>query len=165
MNTIDFIRASLEGSKGWAMGLLEGIKDAPLTAPTPRGGNHPHWVLAHLIYSEASMVEAGLTGKPNPLEAWDSKFGMGSTPDPEARGYPPFEELLQQFEKVRARTLEVLATMTPADLDKPSKAPEEMRSFLPTNGKVFEILIAHPIFHAGQVADARRALGRSPVMG
>ena len=41
MNTIDFIKMSLENSKGWAMGLIGDMKDAPLTQPTPNGGNHP----------------------------------------------------------------------------------------------------------------------------
>ena len=50
MKAVDFAKLCLEMSSGWVMGLIEDMKDAPLTAPTPNGGNHPLWCLGHLIW-------------------------------------------------------------------------------------------------------------------
>lgn len=55
MNTIDFIKMSLESSKGWAMGLIGDMQDSPLTQPTSNGGNHPLWVIGHLARGKRSI--------------------------------------------------------------------------------------------------------------
>ena len=39
MQNKDFIKLSLEISKGWTMSLIEDMKDSPLTQPTSAGGN------------------------------------------------------------------------------------------------------------------------------
>ena len=60
MNAIDFIRMSLENGKGWTLGLIGDMKDAPLTQPTPNGGNHPIWVLGHLVRAESDLLTLSL---------------------------------------------------------------------------------------------------------
>jgi uncharacterized damage-inducible protein DinB len=73
------------------------------------------------------------------------------------------DELLAELEKVRARTLEVLSSMTDEDLSKPSKAPADRAALFGTIGQCFSMISHHMTFHAGQVADARRALGKAPL--
>ena len=68
------------------------------------------------------------------------------------------------FEATRARTLEVLNSLADSDLDKPSKAPEDLKRVFGTIGQCFVTLTHHYVFHAGQVADARRSLGRKPLL-
>ena len=63
MTAIDYIRLSLENSKGWTMGLINDMKDAPLTQPTPNGGNLRCGYLVTLsepkvIFSTASSLES-----------------------------------------------------------------------------------------------------------
>lgn len=165
MNTIDFIKHSLESSKGWTMGLIGDMQDAPLTAPTANGGNHPLWVLGHLVKAESDLLDGFIHGKPNRFPELEESFGMGSQPVNDPKAYPPMEDLMAKFEQIRAATLAHLDTLSEADLDKPSHAPEEMSAFFGTIGACFAAMSTHMAFHGGQVACARLAAGRKPMMG
>ena len=52
MNRIELIRWALKMTDDATAQLVEDMRDAPLTQPTPGGkgggGNHPLWVLGHL---------------------------------------------------------------------------------------------------------------------
>ena len=164
MNTIEFIKMSLENSKGWVMGLIADMQDAPLTQPTSSGGNHPLWVLGHVTRAESDLLDGFILGKPNRFPELESNFGMASTPSDDASQYPSMEELMGKFEEIRAATLAHLETLSEDDLDKPSHAPEEFGAFFGTVGACFAAMTTHLSFHGGQVADARRAAGRPPLM-
>jgi len=164
MKTTDFIRASLEMSKGWIMGLAADMKDAPLVQPTPHGGNHPMWAVGHLTYSEANLIHKYARGGENPLAHWKEIFGEGAQPVTDAGVYPKYEEVLAEFEKIRAATLDYLGSLSDEDLDKPTSVPEEMRAYFGTVAQCFATTIIHFGFHGGQIADARRAAGREPLM-
>ena len=163
MNTIDFIKTSLASSQGWALGLILGMKDAPLTQPTSNGGNHPLWVLGHIVRAESDLLDAFILGKPNRFPELEA-FSMGTTPTTDAGQYPSMDELLGKFEEIRAASLAHLETLSEADLDKRSHAPEEFGPSFATVGAVYSAMSTHTSFHAGQVADARRAAGRDVLM-
>ena len=163
MNTIDFIKMSLENSKNWFMGLIGDMKNAPLTQPTPNGGNHPLWVLGHLVRSESDLLDGFVLGNPNRFPELES-FSMGTTPSTDASQYPSMDELMGKFEEIRAATLAHLNTLSEQDLDKPSQAPEDFGAPFATVGACFAAMSGHMNFHAGQVADCRRADGRNPLM-
>lgn len=165
MNAIDVIKTGLGISQTWVLGMLQDMKDAPLTAPTPNGGNHPLWVLGHLTYSELELRECLMHGRPHPIPEWKDLFGRGSQPTDDAAKYPSMDELLQKFEEVRAETLAMLDGMTDADLDQPSNVPEDMADFFGTFGKCLTAISLHFTLHGGQVADARRAAGKGIMMG
>ena len=165
MKTIELIRKSLDGAKMWLTALLQDVKSAPLTPPTPKGGNHPLWIVGHLAFSEARIVSQYIVGQGSPFAQWEPLFGRGSQPTPDASKYPSMDELLAELEKVRTRTLEVLGSMTDEDLSKPSKAPADRAALFGTVGQCFTMLSHHMTFHAGQVADARKAMGKTPVFG
>jgi hypothetical protein len=164
MNGIAVLKEGLAQSKDWMMALITDMKDAPTTFPTPKGGNHPLWVIGHLAYSEASIINGFVLGEQNPLAKWESLFGMGSEPVADASKYPSMDELRAAFEQVRGRTLQLLDSYTDADLDRPSKAPPEYKAFFGTIGQCLITTCIHVTFHAGQAADARRTLGRKPVL-
>lgn len=162
MSTIDFIRTGLEASRAITLALIDDMKDAPLTAPTPNGGNHPLWVLGHLAYAEANLVHHVIGGDENPLIGWKDAFGGGGEPVADADRYPAWDEVRQKFDQVRAHTLKVLDTLTDADLATPSKnCPPGREQLFGTVGSCLLVLILHPTMHRGQVADARRAIGRT----
>ena len=163
MNTIDFIKAGLENSQGWACGLLQDMQDSPLQQPTEKGGNHPLWVLGHLTYSESFLLDELILGKPNRFAKWASLFGPKSTPVPAADKYPSMSELFGKWEEVRADSLSHLDTLNTDDLDQRSNAPEEFGPMFATVGACYGAMVGHPQFHAGQVADARRAAGKDPI--
>ncbi len=165
MKAIDLIRFQIEMSYNMTAGLLADMLDAPMTFPTPNGGNHPIWVAGHLAYSEANLVYHIIGNETNPLIDWKSLFGGGSQPTDDAESYPPLGDLLAKWEEVRAHTLQVLDSLSDADLDKPSANPPEGREdFFGTVGKVFSMIGSHPLMHRGQVSDSRRAAGREKLM-
>ena len=164
MNTIEYIKMSLDNSKGWALGLINDMKDSPLTQPTPKGGNHPLWVLGHIVHSESNLLDGFILGQPNRFPDLENLFAMKTTPTTDASQYPSMDELLAKFEEIRSATMAHLDTLSEEDLDKPSHAPKEFGQLFGTMGSCFAAMGAHVNFHAGQVADARRAAGREPLM-
>jgi uncharacterized damage-inducible protein DinB len=164
MTTIEFIRNALVQSTDMTLKLIDDMADQPLTFPTPKGGNHPLWVLGHLAWSEGEFHQVML-GRPNPLAHWKELFGAGTEPTAAAARYPSFDAVRKAFTDLRAETIKFLDTLTDADLDQRSKAcPPEFEKFLGTLGQCFLLDIIHPLTHRGQVADARRAAGRKPLM-
>lgn len=164
MKASDALTVSLESAKGWMQALVSDIQDAPVTFPTSNKGNHPLWCLGHVIHSEAGMLYGMVQGKQPPTAAWEPLFGVGSVPDSDAKKYPSVATLLAEWEKIRAETLSVLSAMSDADLDKPAHCPPKLKAMFGTVGQVFAMIGLHITFHAGQVADARRALGRKPLL-
>ena len=163
MNTIEFIKMSLENGKGWTLGLIMDMRDAPLTQPTPKGGNHPLWVLGHIVRAESDLLDGFILGQPNRFPELEV-FGMGNEPTTNADDYPSMDELLTKFEQIRSATLAHLDTLSESDLANKSHAPEEFGATFGTVGACFAAMATHMAFHTGQVADARRAAGRKPLM-
>jgi uncharacterized damage-inducible protein DinB len=164
MTTIDFIRAGLEASNGLTLGLLDDMKDSPLTQPTSKGGNHPLWVLGHLTYAEANIVSHIIGGDENPLIGWKEMFGMSTDPSTNAADYLPWDEVRQKFDEVHGQTVKFLDGLTDTDLATPTKnCPPGREEMMGTIGGCLLILILHPMMHRGQVADARRMAGRDPL--
>lgn len=166
MKTTDYIRTSLETSKIFALSLLDDMKDAPLTQPTSKGGNHPLWILGHLTYSESNIINHIIQGNENPLIGWKEMFGSGREPTTDAAQYLPWDEVRTKFEAVREETLSFLDGLTDADLEKPSiNCPPGREQLMGTIGGCFVMLSLHPTLHYGQVADARRMAGRERLFG
>ncbi len=165
MKTTDYIRMQLENSASVTLALIEDMKDLPLTFPTSKGGNHPLWVLGHLAFGEARIIQEVMLGRPNPLAHWQELFATGTQPVSDAARYPSFDEVMQAFKEVRSNTLKVLDSLTDADLDQPSKAsPPERKKFVGTFAGCFLFTSINFINHRGQVADAHRMAGRKPLV-
>jgi len=163
MKTVEFIRMGLNMSAGMTMRLIQDMKDQPLTFPTPKGGNHPLWVMGHIAWTEGEIKRVMLN-RLNPLAPWKPLFGFGSEPSAKAAAYPSLDETTKSFQDLRAQTIKMLDTLTDADLDRPSQAcPPEAKEFIGTYTQCFMVLIVNTMTHHGQVADARRAAGRKPM--
>ena len=165
MQSKDLIKMNLESCKGMLLPMIEDMKDAPLTFPTLKGGNHPLWVLGHLAYSEDSLLQEMMLGESNPLAEWKEIFSNGTEPVDEAGQYPPFEEVLGKCLEAHQSSMALLESMSEEDLDTPSKnCPPQYASFFGTYRQCFQQIANHWWMHQGQVADARRAAGRKPLM-
>ncbi len=164
MNTRDFIKLSLEMSKGWISGLLADMQDQPTTQPTSNGGNHPLWILGHVVQAESFLLDECIQGKPNRFPELKELCGIGSVPQTDASKYPSMDDMFASFEQVRGDVIALLDTIGEDDLDKATAAPTEFADWFGTYGQCFSAMIVHPSFHAGQVSDARRAAGRGPLM-
>ena len=163
MQTKDAIKFSSETAHQAVITLIDDMSDAPLTFPTPNGGNHPLWTLGHLAYAEG-LIPVVLFGEANPVEHWHDLFSFGSQPVADADKYPAFGEVRETFEKLYRANLQVLDSLSEADLDKPTKSqPPGLEELFATYGSSFLTLALHQMSHRGQVADARRAAGRQPL--
>ena len=163
MNAVQFIRLNLEMGAGITLQLLDNMHDAPLTFPTPKGGNHPLWVIGHMAFVEG-QIQGMLIGRPNPLAHWAGIFGGGTEPTANPADYPAFEEARSAFMARRADTLQYLETLTDADLDRAVAVPPELQKHIGTVAKLLFVITANTLTHRGQVADSRRAAGR-PKLG
>lgn len=164
MKATEFIEVALENGRMWLEALLADIdgKDA-VTAPTSRGGNHPLWALGHMTYSEAMLIGGCVRNDKPSMPDLEALFGKGVEPVADASKYPSKAQLLERYRAVRKETLAVLHTLSDADLDRETTA--QKKELFGTVGRCFALLISHQAFHAGQIADARRAMGRKPVVG
>ena len=163
MKAIDVIRNTLAVSEAATMRLIEDMRDAALTAPTPRGGNHPLWVLGHIAFIEGGVPRI-LFGEPHALEKWAVLFAPGAEPLMDAKAYPPFEEILRTYRDLRARNLQILEKLGDGGLELVPKSPlPGLEDRMKTAADVFLLAALHQMNHRGQVADARRAAGRKPM--
>ena len=69
-----------------------------------------------------------------------------------------------KLQEVRATTLAYLDTLSETDLEKPSHAEGEMQAWFGTIAQCLVAVNNHFMFHGGQIAVARRAAGREPLM-
>lgn len=163
MTALDVLRKALQVSDRATFQLIEDMRNAPLTQPTSSGGNHPLWILGHLATVESRIPQI-LFGEPDPLEHWTPLFSADSTPQTDASVYPSFGEILNGYRKARARNLEILDQLGDAGLNQPVKYPPPgLEAIIRTAGDAFLIVALHQMNHRGQVADARRAVGRTPL--
>lgn len=109
------------------------------------------------------MLDGFILGLPNRFPELEN-CAMGSTPSTNAGDYLSMDQLLGKFAEIRSATLAHLATLSDDDLDNKSHAPEEFGASFGTVGACFAAMAGHMAFHTGQVADARRAAGRAPLM-
>ena len=165
MQSKDLLKMNLEACQDMLLPMIEDMKDAPLTFPTPKGGNHPLWVLGHLAYSEGGIIQKMMLGESNPLAEWKEVFGDGTEPTNDADKYPPFDEVMAKCQEVHQANVALLDSLSEEDLDRSSKAcPPEYESYFGTYRLCFLMVARHWMMHYGQVADARRAAGRKRLM-
>lgn len=163
MKAIDVIRLALQISDRATMPLIENMRDAPLTQPTSRGGNHPLWILGHLTINEGD-VRYYLFGEENPVEHWRPLFGPGAEPRADASCYPAFDDVLAKYRELRAWNMALLEDIGDEGLEQPCKTwPAGAEELFGTFGKVFLMAAIDQMNHRGQVADARRVAGRKPL--
>jgi uncharacterized damage-inducible protein DinB len=136
---------------------------APLTQPGPYGGNHPMWIAGHLAIAEGRLHKI-LLGEANPVEHWKPLFDWMTEPKTDASAYPAFEEVVETFRRLRAKTVAYLDEIGDAGLDRPSKSPPPgFEAPFATIGQAVMTIAMHQISHNGQASVARRAAGKEPV--
>ncbi len=162
MKGIDAVRGALNFSDQ-SVRLLETMKEAPFVQPGPYGGNHAMWVLGHLTVAEGRLHKM-LFGSPNPVEHWKPLFDWGSTPTTEAAAYPSFDEVLETYRRLRAKTVAFVEELGDQGLDRPTKtAPPGLEAAFASVGQAVLTIAMHQAFHGGEAAVARRAAGQQPV--
>ena len=142
---------------------MEDLRTAPLVPPAP-GGNHAHWVVGHLLFSEGRFRQI-MQGGDNQFEDLQSFFGGQSTPRSDGGGYQSYGELLSALQLQHQAAIASLEAMTEDELDQPSQGcPLGFEPFFGTWRHVFLMRSMHWMIHRGQLADCRRAAGREPML-
>ncbi len=158
MTSKEYLRMALEVSDRTVMPELDGLSEDALTYPTQNGGCHPLWVLGHLAMVEGSIPWI-LLGEENPLQEYEALFGKGSEPSMNATDYPTFTQLRQKYQVLRRRNLELLDSLSEADLTRATKNPPKgLEHEFATFGTSFLVLAMHQTMHRAHVLDARRSL-------
>jgi len=161
VKTIDSIKSSLALAKGFTEALLKDMADEPLTRTIPQTGQHAYWLLGHLVVSEAAVLDQYLLNQPNRYQSWRPMFGIGTTLTANMGGGPTYDELLNALDSVRTSLLEYVDQLSEDDLNKPCYENDWPGPSHESVGVCLNAVGLHMMFHAGQVACARRAAGRS----
>lgn len=149
----------LRGGIGFLNMTLGDMTDADLLQRPVPGANNAIWQLGHLIAAETSMVNAAAGKTVIELPSGFAerfKKETASSDDPASLGTKA--DLLALFAKVRGATADWAASLTPADLAKPS--PERIRFMAPTIGHMLYLFPNHVAMHIGQFQVLRRKLGK-----
>ncbi|OYP38814.1 DinB family protein [Rhodopirellula sp. MGV] len=168
MKAADLIRNVLNMNEVH-LAIIADMRETPLVQPTSLGGNHPLWVIGHLAIVE-EIFRSMITGESTTLNQWHELFGATTVPSSDASKYPEFDTLMDEYKKQRALNLAMLDGLAESDLEQPLQSPppgmtEEMiAQFFPNAATTLLVMTNHFAFHCGQVADARRALGKAPLM-
>ena len=158
MKALDAIRISLKFSD-MGMTHLSEMKDAPLVRPGPWGGNHAMWIAGHLAVVEGRLQQM-LHGTPNPVQQWKPLFDWGSEPTDDPADYPPFDEVMEKFKELRARTHAFLDEVGEEGLDQPTKCQPPGFGGFETAGKAIIIIAGHACGHLGGLNVVRAAAGK-----
>jgi len=161
MNIKDLYRHQFDMGQYYLREMVKEMSHEEMVTPPVPGGNYALWSLGHITFSEASGLYVQLRQEPNPLEAWEALFDQGTTPTAGGQGYPGKDEVWSHFEQVRRDLLAFLEAQSEEDLDKPSGVDHP---WYDTAGKMLGVLAVHQAFHAGQIALARKALGKPPAL-
>src|SRR5215210_4749613 len=100
------------------MKTLEDMSADPFVQPGPWGGNHAMWIAGHITVIEGRLQKV-LHGTPNPVEHWKPLFDWDTQPKTDPSIYPPLEEVLQTYQRLRAATRAYLDEVGDDGLDLP----------------------------------------------
>jgi len=159
MQSIDLIRENLARSEAIVLSRIEEMRECCLVSPTPQGGCHTLWVLGHLAFIEAMVIQGIMRGRPNPLVEWEAMFDDAEISG-DAKRFPPFDQVLDTCRRMRASTIARLDASVESDLDVPAaNLPEGAANLFGTRRQCFQYAADHWYMHRGQLAEARRAAG------
>jgi uncharacterized damage-inducible protein DinB len=168
MELRDHARHLLQFSRRLSEGLLGSFKTPEdwLFQIHPKA-NHALWITGHLALVDNAFINRFRPALATKPEGWDSLFGFGSQPKPEASLYPDADAVLAYFRDRREALLRVLDEVSEDELRAP--APEAgQRSPIagaPSIGHAFIFIAYHEGMHSGQLTVAHRALGHAPLIG
>lgn len=162
MNAKDVLNATMDLGDYILKSYLGDLSDADLMTRPTTGSNHLAWQIGHLINSEKQLLEMVCPGAGAELPAgFADQHGKESTGCDDPAKFLTKAKYLELFDQQRAATKAALDKLPEADLDKPGPPTFKM---CPTVGLLFNLLASHVTMHSGQIAAARRVLGKPIVI-
>ena len=150
---------------GFAHGILVKASKWPddkITHQAAGQPNHCLWTLGHLAstYEWASgLIDGNASALPS---TYGALFGMGSTPTPDAKGYPPIAEVRSQFDSAFNRLMAGAKAATDAQLAESLK--EATGGFAENKMDMIYKMAWHDGWHLGQLTTLRKHLGLPSVL-
>ncbi len=137
---------------------LKGFDDTNATKAGHGAGNHALWTVGHLATTYAWLATL-LDTKANAgvPDSYNGLFGMDSKPSPDKSKYPAFAEVKKAYDKAWTTYFSLVGKLADKDLAAPCVS--EAHGFASSRIDTAYKCAWHDGFHAGQVAEARRALG------
>jgi hypothetical protein len=161
MKAQDAIRTALTGTQHLLAMYLQDLSDADLLVRPVPHANHIAWQIGHLIAAERGMVSENIPGVKYPeLPAGFAERHNKETAGRDT-GFGTKAEYVDLFNKVRQTTIDALANLSDADLDKPTVG--RVAQMAPTLGHLLLLNADHTSMHSGQFTVVRRKLGK-PVL-
>ncbi len=156
--TIQFMLDVFGNHLTWLVEAVDDIPDSRF-AEQPQGvRNHPAWTLSHLSSVLGFLLKLLDESQGASTDDEDQKYGSGSIPTTDRSQYLPKDELLSTFRHRHERVEKAVREKHKEYFMR--EAPESLRAFAPTIGRIaFFLLAAHEAYHLGQLMQWRRAAG------
>jgi hypothetical protein len=163
MNARDAIKTALTSTQNTLTWYLSDLSDADLLLRPVPEANHIAWQLGHLVVAERTLLDGqGLPANYPELPAgFKERHSKDNSKREPPTGFATKAEYIELFKTSRAVTLDTVAHLTDADLDRPTSG--NFAKFAPTLGALFLLVSNHTLMHAGQFTVVRRKLGK-PVL-
>lgn len=156
------LQKQLEAARNYSRTLLADFRTPEeWTRQVHAQANHALWFAGHMAVSDNFFLSNIAPERNRRRPEFEKAFGTGSQPTSNPADYPSPEEVLAYMDERRAAFLEVLESLSDADLERP--LPKGTPNFLADVGSVFETAVWHEGLHSGQLSVCRRALGHRPV--
>jgi len=156
MNTREAIKAGIDLAEMVTSGYLQDLTDEQLMLRPHSGCNHINWQIGHLIVSENYHLNGSKQGAAPPLPAgFAEKYSKETAANNDPAAFVRKDELLRIHAEQLAAVLATLASLSDADLDRPTGI-----EYAPTVGALLVLQGSHWLMHAGQWVVVRRSLGK-----
>lgn len=145
VQSAETLREALKFSYDWIKPLAVDLADAALTSPTSTPGNHPLWIMGHLVFSSSGLLSM-ISGGENPYQHWKDLFEGGTQPLQHQDSYPAYSEILNAYDATHRAALLLLAEMSDQQLgDRPTAVWDAVRDnpHFQSNGQLFLFIAMH----------------------
>jgi hypothetical protein len=164
MKATEAVQTALKSTQQTLNIWLSDLSDADLLVRPAPGANHTAWQLGHLISGEPYLVKMACPEAAYPAlpAGFEQQYGKETAGQDSPKGFLTKAQYLDLFGKVRQATLDLVAKLSDADLDRPTTG--KMAQFAPTLGAMLLLVSNHTLMHGGQIVVLRRKLGKPILM-
>lgn len=132
----------------WYLSLMKECDSMKTFAIGDKTFNSIIWEIGHMTMSE-NFLGMYLTYGPSVKLTWAKEFGMGSN-NTAIENYPSFKDVYASFKSVHEATIQHIAALTDADLDKPTKIEFNVAGITTVRDAAIHV-IRHESIHTGHL--------------
>jgi hypothetical protein len=123
------------------------------------------WYIAHVTITKNYALKLFDPGYESVVsEEFLKRFGRGSDGSADFGDAPSKDELLAQLAKIHDRARDFVSRLSLEDMEREANGDVSHPLFAKL-GSAFTLVASHDAYHAGQIANLRRAMGKDPLFG